>query len=148
MIQWVVCDPATGQVIESLPGLRLESSLPSYVGKGDKVSVSLPVMQRPARWQLACEPNRVLLVAHHDDEPQTVLWAGPIQTLEYGSGSTITMSAIPADESYTYRMLANANNAAQPVFGLVTTAGEIRVYASAIGATVVGISGLSGYSTD
>lgn len=97
MIQWIVCDPATGDVIESLPGLRLESSLPSYVGRGDRVSVSLPVTQRPARWQIATEPNRVILVAHHDDDPQTVLWAGPIQTVEYGSGPSIAITAISAD---------------------------------------------------
>ena len=69
-----------------------------------------------------------------------------------GEGATV-IGAVPAgfrpaDDAYSYRMLANANNAAQPVFGFVTTAGEIRVYASAAGAAVIGIGGLSGYSTD
>ena len=97
MIQWVTCDPATGQVIESLPGLRLESSLPSYVGRGDTVKVSLPVTQRPARWQIATEPNRAVLVAHYDDAEQTILWAGPITSREYGSGPSITITAQSVD---------------------------------------------------
>lgn len=61
---------------------------------------------------------------------------------------TVPTGFRPADDAYTYRMLANASNAAQPVFGFATTAGEIRVYASAAGAAVIGIGGLSGYSTD
>lgn len=97
MIQWVACDPATGQVIESLPGLRLESSLPCYVGRGDNVRTSLPVPQRPARWQIATEPNRAVLVAHHDDDAQTVLWAGPITYRDYGSSDQITIVAQSVD---------------------------------------------------
>jgi len=97
MIQWVTCDPATGDVIESLPGLRLESSLPSYVGRGDNVKVSLPISQRPARWQIATEPDRAVLVAHYDDDAQTILWAGPISYREFGSGPYITLTAQSVD---------------------------------------------------
>ena len=97
VIQWVTCDPATGAVIESLPGLRLESSLPCYVGRGDSVKVSLPVQQRPARWRIATEPNRTVLVAHYDDADQTILWAGPITYREYGSGPYITLTAESVD---------------------------------------------------
>ncbi len=97
MIEWVACDPASGQVIESLPGLRLESSLPSYVGRGDTIKVALPVTQRPARWMIATEPARVVLVAHYDDEDQTILWAGPVTYREYGSGPYITMTAQSVD---------------------------------------------------
>lgn len=97
MIQWVTCDPATGAVIESLPGLRLESSLPCYVGRGDTIKVSLPVAQRPARWKIATEPNRAVLVAHYDDDQQTILWAGPITYREYGSGPYITLTAQSVD---------------------------------------------------
>lgn len=97
MIQWVTCDPATGAVIESLPGLRLESSLPCYVGRGDSVKVTLPVKQRPARWRIATEPNRTVLVAHYDDAEQTILWAGPITYREYGSGPYITLTAESVD---------------------------------------------------
>lgn len=97
MIQWVACDPATGVVIESLPGLRLESSLPCYVGKGDNVNLSLPVTQRPARWELATEPDRVVLVAHHDDDAQTILWAGLCTYREYGSDPLIRLTAQSVD---------------------------------------------------
>lgn len=96
-IQWVACDPATGEVIESLPGLRLESSLPCYVGRGDNVSLSLPVVQRPARWLIATEPDRVLLVAHHDDDAQTILWAGLCTYREYGSDAVIKLTAQSVD---------------------------------------------------
>lgn len=96
-IQWVSVDPGTGEVIESLPGLRLESSLPCYVGRGDSVKVSLPVTQRPARWKVATEPNRAVLVAHYDDPDQTVLWAGPVTLREYGSGPLITLTAQSVD---------------------------------------------------
>lgn len=110
MIQWVVCDPATGAPIESLPGLRLESSLPCYVGRGDTIRVSLPVKQRPARWRIATEPNRVVLVAHYNDAPQTVLWAGPVTFRSFGSGSVITMTAQSVDgwleSQYTGTMIA------------------------------------------
>lgn len=97
MIQWVACDPATGAVIESLPGLRLESSLPCYVGRGDQVKVALPVAQRPKRWQIATEPNRAVLVAHYDDDQQTILWAGPVTYRDYGSGPLITATAQSVD---------------------------------------------------
>lgn len=96
-IQWVTCDPGTGEVIESLPGLRLESSLPCYVGRGDIVKVALPVAQRPERWRIATEPNRAVLVAHYDDPEQTILWAGPITLREYGSGPMITLTAQSVD---------------------------------------------------
>lgn len=97
MIQWVTCDPATGQVIESLPGLRLDSSLPCYVGRGDTIKASLPITQRPARWKLATEANRAVLVAHYDDDAQTILWAGPVSYREYGSGPYITLTAQSVD---------------------------------------------------
>lgn len=97
MIQWVACDPSTGRVIESLPGIRLESSLPCYVGKGDNVSLSLPVAQRPDRWLIATEPDRVVLVAHHDDAAQTILWAGLCIFRSYGSGPAISLTAQALD---------------------------------------------------
>ena len=62
--------------------------------------------------------------------------------------ATVLAGYRPGDDAYAYRMLANANAASQPVFGFVSTAGEIRVYASAAGAAVIGLSGLSGYSLD
>ena len=62
--------------------------------------------------------------------------------------ATVPAGYRPGDDAYAYRMLANANNAAQPVFGFVSTAGEIRVYATAAGAAVIGLGGLSGYSLD
>lgn len=97
MIQWLACDPATGAPIESLPGLRLESSLPCYVGRGDTVRVALPVTQRPERWRIATEPNRVVLVAHYDDPDQTILWAGPAIYRDYGSGPMIHVTAQSVD---------------------------------------------------
>lgn len=93
MIQWVTCDPVTGAVIESLPGLRLTSSLPGYVGRGDKIACSLPIEKRPPRWRLGTDPNRVVLVAHYSDPDQTVLWAGPIIRQQFGSGPTIDLGA-------------------------------------------------------
>lgn len=93
MIQWVTCDPVTGAVVESWPGLRLDSSLPGYVGRGDKISVSLPVTERPPRWKLGSEPNRVVLVAHYDDPDQSVLWAGPVIRQQFGSGQLIELGA-------------------------------------------------------
>lgn len=111
MIQWVACDPGTGEVIESLPGLRLESSLPVYVGRGDTVRVSLPVVQRPERWRIATEPNRVVLVAHYDDEQQTILWAGRITFRDYGSGPYINLTAESVDgwleQQYTGPMVGS-----------------------------------------
>ena len=112
MIQWVTCDPVTGEVIESLPGARLESSLPCYVGRGDTIKISIPVESRPARWRIATEPLRAVLVAHYDDDYQTILWAGPIRYQEYGSGATIIITAQSVDgwlaEQYTGTVFAAA----------------------------------------
>lgn len=96
-LQWVAVDPGTGKPIESLPGLRLESSLPSYVGRGDQVSLSLPVPARPKDWMTATEPNRAVLVCHFDDEDQTILWAGPMVRRSHGSGPTISVVADSVD---------------------------------------------------
>lgn len=97
-IQWEACDPSTGEVIEVLPGVCLESSLPNYVGRGDKVSLSMPAVKRPTRWQLATEPNRVVLVARYDDADQTVLWAGPASSMQCGSAALIKFSAVSVDD--------------------------------------------------
>ena len=102
MIQWVVCDPATGVPLDSLPGLRLESSLPCYVGRGDTINVSIPIMGKNGRnlplcWLDSTDPNRAVLVAHYDDDAQTVLWAGPITYRSYGSGPLVKLSAQSVD---------------------------------------------------
>lgn len=96
-LQWVACDPGTGKVIESLPGMRLESSLPSYVGRGDQITLSVPVTKRPKDWATAFEPNRAVLVCHFDDSAQTILWAGPVVKRSYGSGDSIQVVADSVD---------------------------------------------------
>lgn len=91
-IHWVVCDPKTGNVIESLPGLRVTSSLPKTIGRGGTATFELPITDRlPARWELATEPNRVVLAAHYDDDPQTPLWVGIVYQRRRGSGPTISI---------------------------------------------------------
>lgn len=91
-IHAVACDPKTGYVIESLPGLRVTSSLPKTIGKGGTATFELPITDRlPGRWELATEPNRVVIALHYDDAPQTPLWVGIVNQRVIGSGPTISI---------------------------------------------------------
>lgn len=95
-IHWVAVEPATGAVIEELPGLRVTSSVPTMIGQSaGNVSVELPLTDRlPARWELATEPFRTVIVAAFDDPDQTVLWAGTVINRRAGSGSTIRLTMV------------------------------------------------------
>lgn len=92
-IKWLTVEPSTGRIIEELPGVRMNSSLPTIMGRsGGQVSLSLPIADRlPDRWELATEPFRTLVVAHYDDDQRTVAWVGTVVRRTRGSGPTIDL---------------------------------------------------------
>jgi len=92
-IHWMAVEPSTGLPIEELPGLRMQSTLPTIMGRsGGQVAVQLPIKDRlPDRWELATEPARTCLVAMFDDDQQTVAWAGTVIRRTRGSGPTIDL---------------------------------------------------------
>jgi len=64
MITWHSFAALDGRPLTELPGLSVKSSLSSIIGRGDSVTVSLPVCDRwPANWADGTQPMRAVLAA-------------------------------------------------------------------------------------
>ncbi len=103
MIRWAAYDARTGVPIEELPGLRVTSSISQIIGRGDQVTVSLPITDRlPDRWRIATDPGRAVIagVIEQGDrvEDSVVIWAGWVARRQYGDGPEIQLQLQPAEE--------------------------------------------------
>lgn len=92
-LSWLTADARHGRVIEELPGALLKSSLQAHIGRGESVTVELPLPDRfPERWRTATQPNRSLL-ACIDDRTGAIWWAGLIVARKWGHGPSIEVTA-------------------------------------------------------
>lgn len=100
-IQWASFNPATGDILEELPGAKLTSSLPTVIGRSaGSVQLSLPVADRfqKRRWEMVTRAGGLsVLAAVYDNDEQTVLWAGPVERRVMGNGPSIdlTLTDVP-----------------------------------------------------
>lgn len=96
MIKWQSFAALDGRPLTELPGLSVKSSLSSIIGRGDSVTVSLPVCDRwPANWRDGTQPMRAVLAAINDG---LVLWSGWVEKRTYGSGEAMELTLQPAEE--------------------------------------------------
>ena len=104
MIVWAGYDRLTGRVIEELPGLRITSSISQIIGRGDSVTVQIPVTDRLTdQWMDATQPMRSIIAGTMSDpgggpEDQVVVWAGWVEKRNFGSGPFIELKLQPPEE--------------------------------------------------
>lgn len=146
MIHWAAYDPITGDVLEDLPGLRITSSMSTIIGRGDSVTVALPIADRLTdRWVTATQPKRVVIAGIHDPgsprpSDSTVLWAGWVDHREYGSGPEIMLRLQPPEEWLNRNYVAAQTFTQQPGTAIMRALGLDRVAAQFHGDVIERVS--------
>ncbi|GAA0719819.1 hypothetical protein Drose_06115 [Dactylosporangium roseum] len=103
-VTWLGCDLATGRIAAELPALAPSVPISRRIGGPTSVGFSLPLAGAPARWELATDPGRTMIVALADDMP---VWAGIILTRTGGSAPTASLGCATPEAYFDRRYAGN-----------------------------------------
>lgn len=98
-MQWVAYT-CRGDFLGEVPGLEVSSSISSIIGRGDSVTVKIPLHDPrcPSNWRDITQPMRAVLAATMPQVgPEYVFWAGWVEKRSYGSGTHVEVTLQPAE---------------------------------------------------